>query len=234
MIHLVKSSKGGMCANAFGGHARLDHCNLLGQSWFRGPDGGLEPCDVASNASPERNLWLCSIQDAAFNYKFFGLGRNGTEGSEYWHAVDYIFYVRAAKSASWENAPRRITQTYQDESLGRRVSRKVELSKFQVKAMCLDFAWDHLEFPITLDTFCDRLKKERLKIVRENWGQIRAFLNLPGSLETWERALVCPSEPEDVERLLRFRQQRKPAVLQKESNSNREERPVSAQAQEAA
>ena len=55
-LHLIR---GGMSANAFGGHARLDKLDLSGPSLVGG-----ELLDVASNIQPERLLWLSTIQDA--------------------------------------------------------------------------------------------------------------------------------------------------------------------------
>jgi len=228
-LHNPAAGRGGMCSNAFGGHHRLDKCDLMGPSLL-----GDVLVDVVSGASPERMIWLTSIKDAVQNYLPWGLGKNGTTDDEFWFACEYLFNVRASESETWANAPRNITQTYHDESLSRRVTRKVELSEIQVKAMCIDVAWDHLAFPVTLDAFCDELKEERLKIVRKSWGQIRAFLNLPGSLETWKRALVCPSEPEDVERLLSYRRKRKATVLQMASFGNPVGQRESAPAEEAA
>jgi hypothetical protein len=79
--------------------------------------------------------------------------------------------------------------------------------------MCLDTAWDHLDFPLALDEFCNRLMEERRRLLAGNWAQVARFLGLPGTLSNWEFALVCPDTPEDVEELIRCRAARKAVVL---------------------
>jgi len=91
--------RGGMSANAFGGHDRLDKLDLSGPS-----EVGGKLLDVASNVQPERLLWLSTIQDALNNYLEFGLGQNGTTEDEFWFAAEYLFNVRAADPESWKDA----------------------------------------------------------------------------------------------------------------------------------
>jgi hypothetical protein len=197
-----------MSANAFGGHGRLDKLDLSGRSLVRG-----EILDVASNVQPERLLWLSTIQDALNNYLEFGLGRNGTTVGEFWFAAEYLLNVRAADPETWKDAPRTYAETYYDDQEGRRVTRTVQLTEDNIRVMCLDTAWDHVNFPLALDEFCDRLMKERRRRLAGNWAQVARFLALPGTLADWDRALVCPETPEDVEELLQSRAARKAVVL---------------------
>ena len=201
--------RGGMSANAFGGHDRLDKLNLSGPSQVGGKLLG-----VASNIEPERLLWLSTIQDAVNNYLEYGLGKNGTTVDEFWFAVEYLLNVRAAEPETWKDAPRTFANTYYDDQKRRRVTRTVRLTEGDIRAMCLDTAWDHLNFPLALDEFCARLMKERLRLLVSNWAQVARFLALPGTPADWKRALVCPETPEDVERLLVYCAPRNAVVLQ--------------------
>ena len=204
-LHLIR---GGMSANAFGGHDRLDKLDLSGPSLV-----GDELLDVASNIQPERLLWLSTIQDALNNYLEFGLGRNGTTVAEFWFAAEYLLNVRAADPETWKDASRTYAETYYDDQEGRRVTRTAQLTEANIRAMCLDTAWDHLDFPLALDEFCNRLMEERRRLLAGNWAQVAQFLGLPGTLSNWEFALVCPDTPEDVEELIQCRAARKAVVL---------------------
>jgi hypothetical protein len=203
------AGRGGMSAHAFGGHDRLDKLDLSGPSQVGG-----KLLDVASNIQPERLLWLSTIQDAVNNYLEYGLGKNGTTVDEFWFAVEYLLNVRAADPETWKDAPRTFAETYYDDHEGRRVTRTVQLTEDNVRGMCLDTAWDHLNFPLALGEFCARLMKERRRLLAHNWAQVARFLALPGTPADWERALVCPETPEDVEELLEYRAARKAVVLQ--------------------
>ena len=80
--------------------------------------------------------------------------------------------------------------------------------------MCLDTAWDHLNFPLALGEFCARLMKERRRLLASNWAQVARFLALPGTPADGERALGGPETPEDVVELLEYCAARKAEVLQ--------------------
>ena len=84
------AGRGGMSANALGGHDRLDKLDLSGPSQVGG-----KLLDVASNFQPERLLWLSTIQDALNYYLEFGLGRNGTTIDEFWFVAEYLLNVGA-------------------------------------------------------------------------------------------------------------------------------------------
>jgi hypothetical protein len=203
------AQRGGMSANAFGGHVRIDKLDLFGPSLVGG-----ELLDVASNIRPERLLWVSTIRDAVRSYLIFGLGRNGTSAEEFWFAAEYLLNVRAAKPETWKDAPRTFAETYYDDQKRRRVTRTVQLTEDNIRAMCLDTAWDHLNFPLALGEFCARLMKERRRLLASNWAQVARFLALPGTPADWERALVCPETPEDVVELLEYCAARKAEVLQ--------------------
>jgi len=186
-----------MSAHAFGDHNRLDTLDLSGPSRIGGVLLG-----VTSNVQPERLLWLTSIQDAVQNYLPWGLGSNGTEANEFWYATQFLFQVQASKTATWQDAPRSVKQTYRDEVTGRRVNRTVTYSDADLMFMCLDNLWDYLQFPMTPETFRADLMAERRGRITSNWGQVANYLGLPGAFERWEHALVGPTEPEEVETIL--------------------------------
>jgi len=90
-LHNPAAGRGGMSANAFGGHTRLDKCDLMGPSLL----GEIE-YDVTSDVVPERTLWLTTIKDSCDNYLMWGLGRNGTSAPEFWYAAEFLFHTRAS------------------------------------------------------------------------------------------------------------------------------------------
>jgi len=220
----LHANHGGMTPGAFGGHGRLDKCVLTGPSMV-----GEHLYDVVSNAEGERTLWVQVILDAANNYLFFGLGRNGTTAEEFWYACEFLFRVRAAKPETWQSTPQVVSETYLDEQSGRRVTRSTEYSENDIKAMCLDTIWNHLDFPMSLEIFCARLKTERHSIIRANNRQIWDYLALPSKRPTsrtsfvelvtafspaFEALLVCPETPEEMEELIRYRMAHKAEALE--------------------
>ena len=185
-----------MSANAFGGHHRIDKCNLQGPSLL----GGVE-YDVVSNTPGERTLWVNVIADSVNSYLIFGLGRNGSVASEFFYACEFLFNVRAFKPETW--LPARIMRdTYVDEQSGRCVTRVQEIPDALLKATCLDSLWDSLRFAMPLDTFTNRLQAERRQILWRNWSQVSRYLNLNQSFASCEAALICPSTPEELTGLL--------------------------------
>ena len=60
------------------------------------------------------------------------------------------------------------------------------MTEDNIRAMCLDTAWDYLDFPLALDEFCAKLMDERRRLLSSNWTQVARFLALPGTLADWE------------------------------------------------
>jgi hypothetical protein len=180
-----------MSANAFGGHTRLDKCNLQGSSEF-----GDVVYDVVSNTPGERTLWVYLIKDAVKDYLFFGLSRNGPNRDEFWSACEFLFNIRASKRETWQDAKIMRDDPYFDEELGKCVTRELELSDEELKAMCLDSIWDHLSFGMPLDVFIDDLKAVRKSVLQENWRQVAARLKLHQCYSECETALVAPETPD--------------------------------------
>jgi hypothetical protein len=187
--------KGGMSANAFGGHTRLDKCNLQGSSKFDDDD-----YDVVSDTPGVRTLWVYMIKDAVNDYLFFGLRRNGPKPDEFWSACEFLFNVRASKPETWQDA-RIMRESYRDEE-GKRVTLELELSDEELKGMCLDSILDHLNFGMPLDMFIEKLQAERKALLKKNWWQVAAHLNLHQDYSECEIALVAPEEPDVVADLL--------------------------------
>jgi hypothetical protein len=185
-----------MSANAFGGHSRLDKCNLQGSSKFSDVD-----YDVVSDTPAERTLWVSVIKDAVNNYIFFGLGRNGPKPEEFWSACEFLFNVRASKPETWQDA-KIMRETYFDEELGQRVTRELEFSDEELKSMCLDSIWDHLNFGMPLEVFIDKVQAERKALLQKNWQQVAAHLNVHQDYSECEAALVAPETPDVLTDLL--------------------------------
>jgi hypothetical protein len=87
---------------------------------------------------------------------------------------------------------------------------------------------------MTLEASCADLLAERREVVTTNWGQIVDYLRLPGTLADWEHALVCPSTPDEVERLLSYRQRHRAEILEMAPTNKPDGQRESAPAQEAA
>ena len=176
-----------MSPRAFGGHHRLDKLDLV--------------VDVTSDIQPERTLWLASIQDAAHIYKFYGLGANGTSRDEFWYATEWFFHVRSDRPETWQ-AARVLREVVFDEELGRRANRVTRIPDNVLKFQCLDVLWQHLSFPIDLETFTRRLKAERRSLLRKNWNQVREYLRLDRTFAECAETLTCPSSPDELTNLL--------------------------------
>lgn len=193
--------RGGRSRNAFGGHTRLDKCNLQGPSEI---DGIL--IDVASGISPERTIWCEVVKDAVQQYKFHGLGKNGPTADSFWSACKFLFHVRADKPETWMPA-KVLRETYHDEHLGRRGRRSSHvqiLSDEVLRAGCLDSILAHLCFPMTLEAFVRRLKADRRNLLQHNWKQVVSFLDIPDDAYSMEM-LVCPTGPVELATLLYVR-----------------------------
>lgn len=185
-----------MAHNAFGGHRRLDKCDLQGPSLL---DDIL--VDVTSDTEPERTLWTSVIADAVNQFIFWGLGRNGTSAQEFWHSVEYLFRVRSDRPETW-SAARVVREEVFDDATGQRVNRVVRLDDDVLKFMCLDVLWGMLRFPIDLETFLRHLKAERRVLLQRNWSQIRAYLHLQLTYAECAETLTCPASPDELTDLI--------------------------------
>jgi hypothetical protein len=222
-----RSGRGGMDKNAFGGHERLDKCNLQGPSLLGG-----QILDVLSGLPGERTLWAQTILDSVNNYLFFGLGRNGTSAEEFWFSVEFIFNVRASKPETWQHA-RYMRETHYDETLKRRVTRTVEFSDEVLKAECLDTIWSMGQWPIPLDLFVEWVRLERKKLIDLNRRQFEEYVALlnkrsmatvlkPGQpipfkfyTEDLDKVLTEPANPMDLVELIRYQPRRRAVVRPK-------------------
>lgn len=168
-----------MSANAFGGHARLDKCNLQGPSLL----GGVL-LDVVSDTPGEVTLWCSVIKDAVDKYLFFGLRRNGPKREEFWSACEFLFNVRASKPETWQDA------------------REQGISDELLKFMCLDSISSYINLGMPLDVFINKLQAERKALLQKNWQQVAAHLNLYQDYSECEAALVAPETPDTLTDLL--------------------------------
>jgi hypothetical protein len=195
-VSTAPAAKGGMSHRAFAGRPRLDKLSLSGPSEI----GGIN-FDVCSDVQPERLLWLESFKDACFNYSAWGLGKNGTSKPEFLHAVSYFFYTRSYLPESWRQA-RFLREVAVDEATGKRVNRVVRLDDNVLMFMCLDAHWPYFDFKMSLDSFTRRLKAERKRLIEQNWRQVAAYLRINRPIIECIDALVCPSDPAELEHVL--------------------------------
>ncbi len=191
------ASRGGMCANAFGGHERLDKCNLQAPSLL-----GDVLYDVVSGVPGERTLWGRVLADAINNYLFFGLGRNGTTPREFWYSCEFLFVCRSSVPETWLDG-KHVREVYEDADGIRRTHRQT-IDDAVLQTMCIDAIWSLGEWPMPLDVFTDQLKAERGALLRRNWPQVRKFLHLEGlTYAECEQALTCPRTPDELASVLR-------------------------------
>lgn len=155
-------TRGGMCSNPFGGEDRIDRINLL---------EFLQP-----NTPPEKVLFSCVIQDAASNYLYAFLGKNGTSVEEFFSAWQYFFKVTSANKVSWDHN-RTIKLSYNRR--GQRVVESRYLTDSELQLMCFDqhYEMSGLSDHMHIDKFRAKLKEKRHKILSNNWEQVQAYVN---------------------------------------------------------
>ncbi len=154
--------RGGMCKNPFGGEERIDRINLLEF--------------LESNATPDKVLYSCIVQDAVSNYLYAFLGKNGTSAEEFFSAWQYFFKVVSTDKSSW-NHHRTIKLIYINR--GERVVENRYLTDNELQLMCFDKHYDLSELSkhMHIDKFRAKLKTKRRKILNENWEQVKAYIN---------------------------------------------------------
>jgi hypothetical protein len=190
------STRGGASANAWGSEPRLDKLSLQGPSEI----GGVL-IDVVSGIQPERTLWLESFKDAVFNYKFYGLGRNGTCRDEFWYSCEYLFNVRSYLPSTWQGG--RVIREVAEDETGKRRNRVVRIPDDVLMFQCLDQHWSYFDFRMSLESFCKRLKAERRGLLERNWPQVARYLHLNHlTFESCAATLTYPSEPDQLTDLL--------------------------------
>ena len=216
----MSNGRGGMAKNPFGGHERMDKCNLQGPSMLGG-----QLVDVFSGVPGERTMLAESLKDACSNYLFFGLGQNGTSADEFWFSVEYLFRCRASRPETWQCA-RYMRDTFFDEAQGKRVTRVLTLTDEQLKLACIDAQWDLLEMPFPVERFVSALRAERKRLIGENRKQIETFIALLNNRsisrsllrgetipmkffsQDLDEVLTEPKNPDDVSELIRYQPRR--------------------------
>lgn len=202
----------GMCSNPFGGNDRLDRIDFL---------------DYASGTdNPFKLLYLKVISDAASDYLYFGLGRNGTVPDDFWYATEYFFTCRSYKRETWDHA-KFMRNAYVDEDTGKRVSTTIMLRDEDLMAACFDRHYEIAELHnlMPIDVFLEWLRTRREEILEENKQQVNAYMDLlqrtsvnrvadgeqiPFKLLDRMQVLARPESPEQVAELVfyapRYRQ----------------------------
>ncbi len=154
----------GMCANAFGGYARLDK---------------LEVSELAGGkCTGEELIYRAVIVEALNCYLWFGLGRNGFGAQEFLWATDYLFNTTGSDTTSW-NPERRVQVSDVAYGCGHGKNREyVNLTDDEMKAMCFDEQYElsGLGRSMTIRRFRNLLMDKRRTIVKDNQRQISEYL----------------------------------------------------------
>jgi hypothetical protein len=150
-------------------HVRLDKLDFTDFS-----DPNMENC---GGAPSEQLIALQLMTDAANNYLYFGLGRNGTTIEEFWYGYEFFFQVRSNKPESWQHAKYMRTVAVNPET-GKRETIIQQLSDMQLEAMCFDtwYSLSGLENLLSIDRFCSWLKRTRREILEDNESQVREYI----------------------------------------------------------
>lgn len=159
--NVLPFSRGGMCSNPFGGEDRIDRINLFDY---------LEP-----NVAPDKVLYSRIIQDAASNYLYAFLGKNGTSAEEFFSAWQYFFKVTSSNRKSWDHH-RTIKLSYTRK--GRKITENRYLNDNELQLMCFDKHYDYsgLAEHMHIDKFRSGLKAKRRKILIDNWQQVQDYV----------------------------------------------------------
>lgn len=154
-------ARGGMCSNPFGGEDRIDRINLIEH--------------LGGNALPEKVLYSCIIQDAASNYLYAFLGKNGTSAEEFFAAHQYFFKVVSTNKMDWDHH-RTIKQSFIRK--GMKVTEDRYLIDSELKLMCFDKHYDMsgLAEHMHIDKFRAGLKAKRRRILSANWEQVQTYI----------------------------------------------------------
>ncbi len=151
-----------MSANPFGGEDRIDRINLL---------EFLEP-----NCPPDKVLFSCIIQDAASNYLYAFLGKNGTSAEEFFSAWQYFFKVESTNRESWDhNRTVKISYSHR----GQKIVENRYLTDNELQLMCFDKHYDMsgLSTYMHIEKFRKGLKDKRRRILSDNWEQVQAYVS---------------------------------------------------------
>ena len=181
-------SRGGMCREPFAGFARPDKLE---------PQRLLSPDDP-----PEKGIILATVLDAFQSYAYGCIGDmapdgaprgNGTTLENFWADVNYLFYVRADKRETWEDA-RIMRDVYTDDETGERVVRELELTDAQLQAMCFDRHFALLQWPryFTMEAFLEMALEHRRQVLARSGDQIRSYLRLLRECAVYEAAAGLP------------------------------------------
>lgn len=152
---------GGMTSNPFGGEGRLDHINLMDF--------------LEANAPADKVLFLRIIQDAASNYLYALLGKNGTSVEEFFFTHQYFFKINSTDKASWSQHR---TMKHVSVENGKKIYQKRVLEDNELRLMCFDkqFEMSGLSDYMHIDRFRAALKTRRKRILTNNWEQVKTYI----------------------------------------------------------
>lgn len=159
-----KATKGGMCANPFGGESRTDR---LGDDHFFStrPGDGLGA------------LSRSTICDAVNCFLWFGLGRNGFLADEFLSAYSYFFEITEDPN-TWPEESRKIEGVHESLTEARREYKVFDLTDDEVVAMTFPTHYEVAGFhrSMTISRFRRMLIQKRKRIVEANIDQIKDYL----------------------------------------------------------
>lgn len=122
----------------------------------------------------DQAISLRIIKISVYDYLFFGLGNNGITPERFLEAYLYLFKVRGQDANTWD--VHHISK-----------SNKV-VSPNEIKAKCFDTHYDiaGISKKMEIETFLDKLKARRQKIIHGNLKQITTHLSQYRAQE-WKR-----------------------------------------------
>lgn len=223
-------AKGGMDKNPFGGNARLDRIDFM---------------DFASGSDSEFKLmYIKVISDAASDYLYFGLGKNGTVADEFFYATQYFFHCRSNQPETWQHASS-MRHAYVDDTTGKRVSTHLVLTNEELRQGCFDRHYEIAELHkvMPFEQFLGWLKMRRAEILEENKVQVNEYIDLlqrvgardvlggeqiPFKLTVIDRmqVLTSPESPQQVAELVYYSPRNRSAAAHR-SGSVRDTRRLS-------
>ncbi|RXS95125.1 hypothetical protein [Silvibacterium dinghuense] len=152
-----------MTSNAFGGHIRIGQLDLAA---FKTTD-----------TTPEQLILLSTIADAAHDYVFFGLGRNGTSADEFAGACRYFFEVRLDRPLSYDIRDR-IMILPSVTAAGKHVIDRVYLTDQVLLQHMFDthYSDSGMDRIMSIERFLRMLEEKRRRIITSNWSQVREYV----------------------------------------------------------
>jgi hypothetical protein len=155
-----------MCVAPFGGYERLDRIDFT--------------AFASGTTSSTQLLYVKVVAQAASDYLYFGLGKNGTVLEEFWYSAEYFFTCRSHIEETWNRA-KFMRQAFVDDESGERVVSHLTLTGDELRLGCFDLHYEiaGLDRVMPLERFVLKLKEQRLAVLATSWDQVLNHLS-PG------------------------------------------------------